>query len=267
VTNLLRRLLNRHWVFLIVTGVLLAAFPVLMSAAVTTINVEGVLSELRRSLPPMVQEIIGEEMALTMTSRGLLAFVWNHPFVHAMLVAVMIMLASRAIAAEIEAGTMELLLSQPISRPVYLATQIAFALLVLMALVAMMLLGVFIGLSLFDLSRVVQWRTFLPVAANLISLELAIYGVTLFLSSSSRESGRVVTVALLVVLISYLLQAVARLWPAIKILLTYTIFEYYSPQRLVMSNIAPWRNVAILLAVGLITGGVGWWRFMRRDIP
>jgi ABC-type transport system involved in multi-copper enzyme maturation permease subunit len=249
------------------TGVLLAIFPVLMSAAVTTIDVEGVMSEFRRSLPPMVQELIGEEMALTMTSRGMLLFVWNHPFVHAMLAAVMLLLASRAIVGEIESGTMELLLSQPISRPLYLVTQMGFALLVLLALVGMMLIGVQIGLSIFKLHRMLPWRAFLPVAANLISLEIVIYGVTLLLSSTARESGRVVNVALLFVLISYLLQAVARLWPVIQFMLNYTIFEYYSPQRIVLNDVAPWRNMMVLLAVGLVAGGIGWVKFMRRDIP
>jgi ABC-2 type transport system permease protein len=266
-SNLLRRLFKRHRIFLGMTGVLLAIFPVLMSAAVTTIDVEGVMSEFRRSLPPMVQELIGEEMALTMTSRGLLLFAWNHPFVHAMLAAVMLLLASRAIAGEIENGTMELLLSQPIARPLYLATQIGFALLVLLALVGMMLIGVQIGLSIFKLHRMLPWRTFLPVAGNLVSLEIAIYGLTLLLSSTARESGRVVNVALLFVLISYLLQAVARLWPVIQFMLNYTIFEYYSPQRIVMSNVAPWRNIMVLLAVGFVAGGLGWVKFMRRDIP
>lgn len=265
--NLLRRLFKRHRIFLGVTGVLLACFPLLMSAAVTTINVEGIMGEFRRSLPPMVQELIGEEMALTMTSRGMLLFAWNHPFVQAMLAAVMLLLASRAIAGEIESGTMELLLSQPISRPLYLGAQIGFALTVLLALVGMMLLGVKIGLSIFKLHHMLPWRAFLPVAGNLVSLEIAIYGVTLLLSSVARESGRVVNVALLFVLVSYLLQAVARLWPVIQFMLNYTIFEYYSPQRIVMNDVAPWRNIMILLAVGFITGGLGWWKFMRRDVP
>jgi len=96
---------------------------------------------------------------------------------------------------------------------------------------------------------------------------MAIYGVTLLLSSLWREAGRVVTVALLFVLISFLLQAVARLWPAIQFLSLYTIFEYYSPQQIVLNASISWRDIVVLLAVGFVTGGAGWWRFMRRDIP
>jgi ABC-2 type transport system permease protein len=265
--NLLRRLFNRHRIFLAVIGVLLAGFQVMICAIVKNTNIEGALRELSQSLPPVVQTFLSEEFALGMTSRGLLVFAWNHPVVHAMLAAVMILLASRAIAAEIEAGTMELLLSQPLSRTVYLATHNVFAFVVLTALLGMMLLGVSLGLSAYELRRVLSWQAFLVVAVNLLSLEVAIYGVTLFFSSASRESGRVVNIVLLFVLISYLLQAIARLWPKIQFLLTYTIFEYYSPQRIVINNMSPWRNVAILLAVGLVTGGIGWARFMRRNIP
>jgi ABC-2 type transport system permease protein len=265
--NLWRHLLERHRVFLTVTGIILAGFQALICAIVSSTDIEGALTEFSRSLPAIFQAVAGEELALGMTSRGLLAFAWNHPVVHALLAAVMLGLASRAIAGEIEGGTMELVLSQPISRPMYLGTQIVFALAVLITLAGIMLVGVHIGLSVFELQRVLQWRAFLPVAVNLISLEMAIYGVTLLLSSSSREAGRVVTITLLFVLLSYLLQAIARIWPAIHFLLRYTIFEYYSPQRIIMSSAAPWRNVMILSGVGLVAGGLGWWKFMRRDIP
>lgn len=265
--NLLRRLLKRHGVFLAVIGLLLAGFQVLICAIVSSINIEGAMREISQSLPPFMQALLSEEFALGLSSRGLVVFAWNHPVVLALLAAPMILLASRAIAGEIEAGTMELLLSQPLSRSTYLATQIIFAVLVLLALAGMMLIGIYLGLSLFKLHQVLPWRTFLPVAANLVSLQIAIYGVTLLLSATAREGGRVVTVALLFVLISYLLQAVARLWPVIQFMLNYTIFEYYSPQQIVVSNLSPWRNMLILLGVGLVSGGLGWWKFMRRDIP
>jgi ABC-type transport system involved in multi-copper enzyme maturation permease subunit len=62
-------------------------------------------------------------------------------------------------------------------------------------------------------------------------------------------------------------QAVARLWPKIQFLSIYTIFNYYSPQQIVMNNSTPWRNMLILFGVAFITGGLGWRKFMRRDIP
>jgi ABC-2 type transport system permease protein len=250
-----------------VIGLLLAGFQVLMCTIVSSVNIEGAIKEISESLPPLVQTFISEEFALGLSSRGLIVFAWNHPVVLALLAAPMILLASRAIAGEIEAGTMELLLGQPLARSTYLTTQNIFAIIVLLALVGMMLLGVYLGLSLFNLHQTLPWPTFLPVAANLVSLQIAIYGVTLLVSSTAREGGRVATVALLFVLISLLVEAVARLWPKIQFLSTYTIFNYYSPQQIVMNNTTPWRDMLILLGVGLVSGGLGWWKFMRRDIP
>jgi ABC-2 type transport system permease protein len=250
-----------------VIGVLLAGFQVLMCTIVSSINIEGAIREISESLPPLVQTFISEEFVLGLSSRGLIVFAWSHPVVLALLAAPMILLASRAIAGEIEAGTMELLLSQPLARSTYLTTQIIFALGVLLALAGTMLLGVSLGLSLFNLHQVLPWRTFLPVAINLVSLQIAIYGVTLLLSATAREGSRVANVALLFVLVSYLVQAVARLWPKIQFLSIYTIFNYYSPQQIVMNNSTPWRNMLILFGVAFITGGLGWRKFMRRDIP
>lgn len=266
-SNLLRRLLKRHGVFLAVIGVLLFGFQILICAIVGNTDIEGAMQELSRSLPPFIQKFLTEELALGIGSRGLIVFAWNHPVVHALLAAVMMTLASRAIAGEIEDGTLELILTQPLSRPVYLAIQIIFMLFVLSGLISAMLLSVKLGLFSFGLQRVLSWPTFLPVALNLLSLEMAIYGVTLFLSSLWREAGRVVTMTLLFVLISYLLQAVTRLWPAIQFLQHFTIFEYYSPQRMVLNEGILWGNIVVLLAVSLVTIAGGWWRFMRRDVP
>lgn len=266
-SNLLRRLFKRHGIFLAVSGWLLFGFQLMICAIIGNTNIEGAIQELSRSLPPFIKNFITEELALGIGSRGLIFFAWNHPVVHAMLVAVIMTLASRAIAGEIEDGTLELILTQPLSRPIYLATQIIFTFFVLLGLISAMLIGVKLGLTIYGLQRVLSWPDFLPVALNLFSLELAIYGVTLFLSSLCREAGRVVTITLLFVLISYLLQAVTRLWPAIQFLQPYIIFEYYSPQRMVMNESISWGNIAVLLAVGFVTGGAGWWKFMRRDIP
>jgi ABC-2 type transport system permease protein len=263
----LRRLFKRHGLFLGVVGWLLAGFQVMICAIVANTNIEGAIQELSQSLPPFVQNFLSEELALSIGSRGFIVFAWNHPAVHALLAAAMILSASRAIAGEIESGTMELLLAQPFSRQLYLTTQIIFAFSVLLILASLMLAGVKIGLAIYGLQRVLSWQIFLPVAANLIGLEMAIYGVTLFLSSLLREGGRVVLIALLFVLVSFLLQAVARLWPAIQFLLNYTIFEYYSPQRIVLNDEISWENIAVLLTLSLLATGAGWWKFMRRDIP
>lgn len=266
-SNLLRRLSKRHGIFLATIGLLLFGFQILISAIVANTNIEGAIQELSGSLPPFIKNFLTEELALGIGSRGLIVFAWNHPVVHAMLAAVIMTLASRAIAGEIEDGTLEIILAQPLSRPVYLAAQIIFTFFVLVALISAMLIGVRLGLSIYGLQRVLSWPIFLPVALNLLSLEMAIYGVTLLLSSLWREAGRVVTITLLFVLISYLLQVVTRLWPAIQFLQHYTIFEYYSPQRMVLNEGISWGNIVVLLAVGFATGGAGWWRFMRRDVP
>jgi ABC-type transport system involved in multi-copper enzyme maturation permease subunit len=266
-SNLLARLFKRHRLFLAAIGLLLSGFQILICAIVANTNIGGAIQELSQSLPPFVQNFLSEELAFSIGSRGLLVFAWNHPVVHALLAAVMILSASRAIAGEIEDGTLELVLTQPISRPAYLTTQIVFTFFVLLVLIGLMLASVKIGLWLYNLQRVLSWQTFLPVAINLVSFEMAIYGVTLFLSSLWREAGRVVSVALMFMLVSYLLQAVARLWPAIQFLLHYTIFEYYSPQQIVLNGSISWRDIVVLLAVGFVTGGAGWWKFRRRDIP
>ena len=53
---------------------------------------------------------------------------WNHPFFLILVSIWSIVRGSAAVAAEVERGTMDLILSRPVSRSSYLASQVGVAL-------------------------------------------------------------------------------------------------------------------------------------------
>ncbi|HYU53210.1 MAG TPA: ABC transporter permease subunit [Gemmatimonadaceae bacterium] len=266
-TNLLGRLFNQHARILIATALLLAGFEVLMCALVASTDINAPLRAFLRSLSPSVRGLAGSVLPHEITPLGRLLFAWNHPVVHVLLGGTMILFASGAVAGEIEGGTLELVLAQPISRRTYLATHIVFATTAVAVLGSAMLCGTALGLAVFDLHRVAQWQSFLPVALNLIALEVAIFAVTLLGSVSLRSGGKVAMGAMLFVAVSYTLDGVARLWKPMGFILPYTVFDYYSPFNIVVRHVGLGGDLLVLTIVWMVMIAGAWFVFARRDIP
>lgn len=264
--NLLDRLIRRHLLFLAAASLLFGGFEFMLCALVATFNIPAILTEVMKSLPPAAQAFISEQVLAGMTTRGLLAFGWNHPVTLALGAAVAIVPASRAIAGEIESGAMELLLSQPLARWEYVSAQIAFALLALAGLSTTGIMGTLLGQNYFALG-LFDWRPLLQLALNFFLLQSAWYGLTLAFSVFGRESGPITGIAFFLALACYIVQVLGRIWPALAGLMPYTLYNYYSPQEILVQNTFSKTSLAILASVFLTGIGFTLWRFQKRDIP
>jgi ABC-type transport system involved in multi-copper enzyme maturation permease subunit len=266
VLNLLRRLTARHALFLAVSIILLGGFEYLICALVSTVDISGAAGQIIKSLPPSLRSMLGEEFLGGLTTRGILAFGWNHPIALALGAAIAIVLATRGIAGEIENGAMELMLSQPLSRMNYFAAHVGFALLALATLSLSGWLGTAIGQHVFDLNAFAPGNLF-RLVVNFFLLQSAWLGITLLLSVFGRERGRVAGAAFFLALISYLVQVIGRLWPAAAFLLPFSLYTYYSPPALLVESRPVGKSLVILFSAIAVSLGSAAWRFQRRDIP
>src|SRR5687768_10482412 len=145
--NILRRLAARHRTFLIVTAIVLAGFQLLISAIVAGVDVESAFAQIRAFAPPALLPFI--EQSMIGSPQGMLAFGWNHPITHALLTAVAITLAARAIAGEVENGAIELILAQPISRAHYFTAHATFGISAITFIILSGVAGSVLGRQLF----------------------------------------------------------------------------------------------------------------------
>jgi ABC-2 type transport system permease protein len=265
VRNLLRRLAGRSGIFLGVAAAVLAGFEFLICAVVSTIDLPAVLGEVVKSLPPLMKDLIVQYIG-GFGPADLLAFGWNHPIALAIGGAAAIVLASRAVAGEIEAGTLELVLSQPITRTRYLAGQALFGLGGLAALSLAGALAAWLGQRVYGIEALGP-RTLIALAANFFLLQAAWFALTLLFSVLGREAGRVASAAFLAALLSYLVQVVAGLWPKAAFLLPYSPNAYYDPRVILRGGAVPVKSVAVLGGLALLCALLAWARFRRRDIP
>lgn len=264
--NLLRRLAGRHAGFVVACAATLALFQLLLGAAVAAVNVSGALQSVLDSLPPMLQAFLTTRFFGGLTQRGLLAFGWNHPIALAAGAAVAIVLGARAIAGEIEAGLLELHLSQPVPRRTWLGTYALFGAVAVGAVTAAGLAGTAIGQRVFGLEPFAT-RDLARLGLAFATLQLAWFGLTLALSSFGREGGPVAGTAFLLALLSYFAEVIGGLWPRLAFVLPYSPHHHYAPQEILMHTGHLRADLAFLAALAAAGVAVAAWRFARRDLP
>lgn len=174
-----------------------------------------------------------------------------------------ISLGSSLIAKEENDGTIELLLSRPVSRAKLLAAKAATGFLVLLAVGAASLITVVIMGWLVDIEVPLGNIALVTLLCTLFALALG--NIAFYMSAIGRR-GRLASigVAALVGLGGYIITSLTSLaswleWPD-KLL----PFHYYRPSE-VLSGSYPWLNSLVFVGIVVVLGVLSWVAFRRRD--
>lgn len=264
--NLLRHLASRHGIFIVVASLILGVFEYFICAVVVNFDLGAVIGEAIKSFPPLMQSMMAEQFFGGFTTRGILAFGWNHPTALVIGLAVSIVLASRAIAGEIESGTIELTLTQSLPRTAYLATHCIFAFICLAVLTVGGVLGSVTGQAYFNLD-VFGAGELVKLGTAYFLLQSTWFGIALAGSSFSREGGRVAVLTFIIALVLYVINVIGKLLPAAEGLLPFSLYTYYSPQTILVNGMLETKSVFVLMSVLILTVTFSGWYFQRRDIP
>ena len=263
--DIIRRQLERHRIFLGAAAAVLAGFAMLLCAIVSSVDVESALGQISQFAPPVIRAMIEQNMPGGSPS-AVLAFGWNHPVAHALLTAVAITLAARAIAGETEGGVIELLLAQPVSRAQYFAAHLLFGMAALAVVLGAGLLGTAVGQQVYGIQGFGAGRL-AALFLNMFLLQLAIYGFTLAVSAYGQEAGRVAIAGVLVAVVSFLVNAVATLWSKAQFARPFALHGYYEPRDILTQGSLPASSIAVLGAFAAIAIVVAFRHFQRRDLP
>jgi ABC-2 type transport system permease protein len=287
---LILKLLRDIRLALIIVAVLLAAFQTLWARVTKTITSE-LLKLLGERLPggaaaldeffdsllkagpaQIVQTLMGGETIDIKRIMDMLSIGYVHPLTQTILCIWAIGRASGAIAGEIDRGTMELLLAQPIARSRIVLAHFLVDLIAIPILCLSMWGGTWLGTWLVGLQADADpWR-FAPALLNVAALLLAVGGFSMAFSAFGRFRGRVLGVTVLITLLQFLINVIGQLWPVAEPLRPFTVFYYYQPQPIILDphwyrSSAVWMRLSVLLGVGFAGYAVAWWHFCRRDLP
>ena len=227
----------------------------------------------------MIQAIIGGENIALDRAGDMMSVSYVHPLVLTILCIWAIGRAANAIAGEIDRGTMELLLAQPIRRTQVILAHLLVDAIVFPSLCAAMWLGTYCGTwwmglqsAAHPMQHVDPWR-FLPALLCVFGLLFAVSGVTIAISALGRSRPRVWGWAVSLLLSMFLINIFAQIWGApLEWLRPFTIHYHYQPQNLIKAEDwytlgSVWFHLAVLAGVGLGGYGLAWLGFCRRDLP
>ena len=210
--------------------------------------------------------LLGTQVSATIGPNMISSFAWIHPIVLALLWTHEITLCTRMPAGEIDRGTIDMLLSLPVSRMQVFATEVVVWLAAGFFILAVALAGHLIGGRIGGAGTPGTSGRSVAVVLNLYCLYLAVGGVAWLVSSLSDRRGRAVAVVFGIVIISFFLDFLAQFWAPAGHASFLSLLHYYRPLVVVQDQVWPIADMVVLAGVGVATTIAAGVVFTRRDI-
>ncbi|WP_441248874.1 ABC transporter permease subunit [Kitasatospora sp. McL0602] len=198
---------------------------------------------------------------------GLLGAGLVHPFWIAMQLTVIGSLAAAAVAADVESGTIELLMVRPVTRNRLLAERTAALAFATFVLNAAATLAIAVGVALS--SKIHQSVPLSGVfAAGLLgcAFSLCLTGPALAVSAVGRSRAQVLGAVIAFGAAGFALNFVTLAWSKAAPLRYLSPFHYYTPGDALAHGSVPWTALAVLTGIGLAGLAAAFALLARRDL-
>ena len=189
----------------------------------------------------------------------------SHPFAVALQVVFPVGFAAAAIAGERQRGTLEVLLSRPISRRSLFLTLLVAILGIAIVTSAASVLGTVVGAAAYGLLGDIDAGEQAFLTLNTVLLLAVLAGTTLAASASFDRLTPALGVGLAVVLVGYVLELLGQLWPDAEFLQPFSPFHYLRPLD-IMAGDGEVSDLLLLAGVFAVSVAFALWRFPRRDL-
>lgn len=206
------------------------------------------------------------------TPEGRIALAFVDPLVHLGVIVWAISRGSDAVSGELERGTLEMLLAQPVSRLSVYVSKAVVAVVGLAVVCVALWCGMAVGITLIvEQTDRVRPAMYVPPTLNVFGLGFAMAGIAALVSSLDRYRSRTIGIMGAFYAIAVVLKVIARMAPGWEWVGYGSIFWPFEPQRMVANNADAWRLLVEyntpLIAVGLLCYVAGAVIFCRRDLP
>lgn len=194
---------------------------------------------------------------------------WNHPFVLLTVALWAVSRGSVAVSGELEKGTIDMILSRPVPRPVFLFAHVINASIGLLLLGFALTIGNVIATRNIPLESPPSFLLLMKPALNLSALGLMVYGYTLAISSLCSARWIPSLIGSVFTMTSYVLTVIANLpgmddW---KFLETASIFKMFNPVEIVTRGDTFTFNTSLLFILATASILFALAAFTRRDLP
>jgi len=195
---------------------------------------------------------------------ALIAIGYQHPFVLFLFMLYAVGVPTSLLTSEVTRGTMELVLSRPITKTQIYICALALTLVGMFGLAIMMFFGTFVAVRIFDFGEPIDMYLFFRLATSAGLLASTVGGIALFFSALCRQLYMAVAAPVALLMSNYFVSIMADYWPRMNFLRPYTLFHYVSGPELAKGW--PLEKLSVLivvLAIAVLSGGIVW---SRRDL-
>ena len=265
--GILRKTIYETW--LLHLGFGMALFVVGLLLTMLLRQLDAGLNQFLATLPfirTFIQALLGDDFSGKINAETLRAIVWVHPTVLALIWAHEIVFCTRLPAGEIDRGTIDILLSWPVSRRNIYGCETFVWLIAGVWLCGMLLAGHWTATRLATFREAPALRMQLVVMVNLYCVYLAVGGVALLFSAISNVRGRAMAAIFGLLLASFLLNFLIQFWQEIEFLRPLGVLSYYRPARILSTDMVPVADILTLIAIGSVAWIAGLVVFSRRNI-
>ena len=226
---------------------------------------------LLQAIPKDWQRLSGVPFSEVATHAGRVALAFVDPVVVLAATVWGITRGSDAVSGQLERGTMEMLLAQPVERRAVWTTQALATTAGAALLCTVLALSVWGAVAWGPWAGKVEPRRFLLPVGNVFGLMVCIAGITASVSAADTYRWRTIGTLCGFYVFSLLAKLVGRISRAFAWVGYLSIFNAYEPQRLVGDAGESWARLGaydgILIGIGLVAYCIGGIIFCRRDLP
>ena len=248
-----------------------SAFPWIYLWLSAQIPMNAFHDVLLRAIPEDWQKLSGVPFSEVATYAGRVALAFVDPVVVLAATVWGITRGSDAVSGQVERGTMEMLLAQPVTRRAVFTTQAVATTMGAALLCGVLLASVWSAVSFGPWAGKVEPARFVPAVLNVFGLMVCMAGITAAVSAADSYRWRTIGILCGFYVFSILAKLVGRMSGIFAWVGYLSVFNAYEPQRLVGGTADAWRLLmlydGVLLGVGVLGFVIGGIIFSRRDLP
>jgi ABC-2 type transport system permease protein len=244
----------------------------------STQAMEGIFS----FMPIEVEGLLPVTYTQMATTAGRIAIGYDDPIVLLLVTVWAVSRGSDAVSGELNRGTMEMVLAQPVTRLGVLTSQALVTLIGAALLAGAALLGTYVGLATITLDQPAETKVFIPAALNLFAITVFLAGLSTMVSAGTNYRARTIGIVGGIYAVSMVVKIVGRVAKGWEWLTYCSFFTPFEPQLLVGDRNRAWTfwvrvgdsfalgglgYASILIGLGLLFYVIAAAIFCRRDLP
>lgn len=263
--NLLLRSLKERWISASIFALSLALYVWVILALIPVFIKNQQFKALLAQYPKALMSLFAGAGNINMFSpEGFISIEFLQLWMPIIVFGFAVTFATAIVAKEMDDGTMDLLMAQPIARTSLVLSRFTAMAAYLAALALVTVGSIGVGGRFYDVTFKVEGL--LATGLLFLAFMLAIAAFSIFLSVVLRDRGQAIILAVAVFIVSHLLNALSELNETVRKFRFLSIFKYYNPYKALATGEIPWRDISIFLAITLVFLIASLILFRRKDI-